>query len=268
MLNLGKQNILGVGVDAVDYDYSIDRIIAAAFDKRSFTISALAVHGVMTGALDPVQRYRLNDLDLVVPDGQPVRWAMNWLYGIKLPDRVYGPTLTLKVCERAAKEGLGVYLYGSQPPVLRSFEANLKKKFPNLIISGSQPSRFRQISPGEQREISKTICDSGAAIVLVGLGCPRQETWVFENRELLPMPLLAVGAAFDFHAGNVSQAPAWLQERGLEWFYRLLQEPGRLWKRYAYTNPLYLLLLFLQLIRLHTRALEDNVSPQGQIRFG
>jgi N-acetylglucosaminyldiphosphoundecaprenol N-acetyl-beta-D-mannosaminyltransferase len=268
MLDYGKQNIIGVGVDAVDYEAAVSRIISAARDRRRYAVSALAVHGVMTGALNDIHRHRLNKLDLVVPDGQPVRWAMNWLYGIALPDRVYGPNLTLKVCERAANEGLGVYLYGSRPKVLRAFEKNLTAKFPGLRIVGSQPSRFRSVSAEEQYEIAREINESGASIVLVGLGCPRQETWVFENRDLISMPLIAVGAAFDFHAGNLSQAPRWLQDRGLEWVYRLLQEPGRLWRRYAYTNPLYLLLVLLQLLKIRTRALEDNVAPVSKIRFG
>lgn len=268
MLDFGKQNILGVGVNAVDYEAAVEKIISAARHKRPFAVSALAVHGVMTGATDRVHRHRLNGLDLIVPDGQPVRWAMKWLYGVKLPDRVYGPNLTLKVCERAATENLSIYLYGSRQEVLDKFAANLQKKFPALKIAGSQPSRFRQVTAAEQIEIAETIRDSGAGIVLVGLGCPRQETWVFENRELLQMPALAVGAAFDFHAGTISQAPASLQNHGLEWLYRFVQEPRRLWKRYVYLNPLYLLLIAFQLLKLRTMALDDTVQPQNQMRFG
>lgn len=268
MIDHGKQNVLGVGVDAVDYDTAVEQIISAAQARSPFAVSALAVHGVMTGAMDAVHRHRLNGLDLVVPDGQPVRWAMKWLYGVKLPDRVYGPELTLRVCRRAAEEDLGLYLYGSQGPVLDKFVEALKAQFPNLRIAGSEPSRFRQVSPEEQAEIAKTIVDSGASIVLVGLGCPRQETWVFENREVIPMPLMAVGAAFDFHAGTVSQAPPWLQDRGFEWLYRLVQEPRRLWKRYVYLNPLFLILVALQLARLRTRGLDDTVSPANELRFG
>lgn len=268
MLDFGKQNILGVGISAVDYEAVVEKIISAACEKRALTVSALAVHGVMTGALDAVHRHRLNNLDLVVPDGQPVRWAINWLYKIKLPDRVYGPELTLRVCERAAQKGLSIYLYGSRQDVLEKFQTNLTEKFPDLKIAGSQPSRFRQVTAAEQAEIAKTMCQSGASMVLVGLGCPRQETWIFENRELLAMPLLAVGAAFDFHAGTVSQAPLWFQKRGLEWFFRLVQEPRRLWKRYTLLNPLYLLLVVLQIAKLRTRTLEDTAAPPGQMRFG
>ncbi len=268
MLDFGKHNILGVGISAVDYESAVEKIISAACEKRPFAVSALAVHGVMTGALDAIHRFRLNKLDLVVPDGQPVRWALNWLYKIKLPDRVYGPNLTLKVCEKAAEKGLNIYLYGSQTEVLDKFEANLKEKFPRLEIAGKQPSRFRQVTAEEQFEIAETIKKSGASIVLVGLGCPRQETWAFENRELIGLPMMAVGAAFDFHAGTVSQAPEWAQKRGLEWFYRLVQEPKRLWKRYVYLNPLYLLMVALQFSKLKKLEIEETVAPINQMRFG
>ncbi|MBC7797123.1 MAG: WecB/TagA/CpsF family glycosyltransferase [Pyrinomonadaceae bacterium] len=231
-------------------------------------MSALAVHGVMTGATDAEHRYRLNKLDLIVPDGQPVRWALNWLHGAKLTDRVYGPNLTLKVCERAARENLAIYIYGSKPEVLAKLQENLRRKFPDLKIAGSEPSRFRQVSAHEQIEIAQTIKSSGASIVLAGLGCPRQETWVFENRDLISMPLMAVGAAFDFHAGTLPQAPSWMQKRGLEWFFRLAQEPRRLWKRYLYLNPYYLLLIFLQLTKIKDLSAEKTVAPVNQKRFG
>lgn len=268
MINLGRQNILGIGINAVDYETATDKIITAAANRDPLAVSALAVHGVMTGALDRVHRHRLNALDLVVPDGQPVRWAMKWLHKVSLPDRVYGPELTLRVCERAASEGLSVYLYGSREEVLKKLKLNLVQKFPGLKIAGSQPSRFRQVTAEEQVAIAETIKESGASIVLVGLGCPRQETWVFEYRELLSMPLLAVGAAFDFHAGLLPQAPAWLQRNGLEWAYRLAQEPGRLWKRYLGLNTLYLVFVALQFLRLRKTGLKDTVSPVTQMRFG
>ncbi len=268
MIDHGKQNVLGVGIDAVDYDAAVERIIAAARAKEGFAVSALAVHGVMTGALDSEHRHRLNNLDLVVPDGQPVRWAVRWLYGVDLPDRVYGPELTLRVCRRAADEGMPIYLYGSQKGVLRQFASNLQRQYPGLKIAGSQPSRFRQVSAEEQAAIAEEIVSSGASIVLVGLGCPRQETWVFENRDLIPMPSMAVGAAFDFHAGTVSQAPEWLQRRGLEWLYRFVQEPRRLWRRYMYLNPLFLLLVALQVARLRSFALDDTISPSSELRYG
>jgi exopolysaccharide biosynthesis WecB/TagA/CpsF family protein len=268
MIDKGKQNILGIGVAAVDYEAATHKIINAAREGRTYAVSALAVHGVMTGALDASHRHRLNNLELVVPDGHPVRWAMKWLHGVELPDRVYGPELTLRVCEAAAEGSLPIYLYGSRAEVLDKLVSNLTERFPKIKIAGSSPSKFRQVTAEEQAQIAEEIKASGAAMVLVGLGCPRQETWVFENRELLSMPMLAVGAAFDFHAGLMPQAPAWLQSRGFEWFYRFVHEPRRLWKRYALLNPLYLLLVGLQLVKLRTLSLDDTVRPGTQMRFG
>jgi len=268
MINLGKHNLLGIGIDAVDYEAAVEKIIGAAKKRRSFTVSALAVHGVMTGVLDQAHGARLNQLDLVVPDGQPVRWALNHLYNLKLTDRVYGPTLTLKVCKQAAAEGLPIYLYGSKLAVLETLRTNLQAQFPDLQIVGMQPSLFRQVTDDEKRTIADSIRSSGAAIVLVGLGCPRQEVWIYEYRNLINLPMLAVGAAFDFHAGTQSQAPEYLQKRGLEWFYRLVHEPRRLWRRYLLLNPLYLLLVAKQALHLQEFPLTKNQQPLEELRYG
>ncbi|MBD2101545.1 WecB/TagA/CpsF family glycosyltransferase [Leptolyngbya sp. FACHB-261] len=247
MINQGKHSILGVNIAAVDYEFAVATIVAAAERQQPCAVSALAVHGVMTGVLDPVQARRLNGLDWVVPDGQPVRWALGWLYRHWLPDRVYGPTLTLRVAQAFAERGLGVYLYGSRPEVLARFAHNLKQRFPGLVIAGAEASKFRRLSEIERLDLAERIKASGAQAVFVGLGCPRQEVWAYEYRELLNMPILAVGAAFDFHAGTLSQAPKVLQDSGLEWLYRLVQEPRRLWRRYVILNPLYLWNIALQL---------------------
>jgi exopolysaccharide biosynthesis WecB/TagA/CpsF family protein len=264
----GKQNVLGVRVDAVDYEGAVHKIITAARQQKKMAVSALAVHGVMTGVLDETHRYRLNRLDLVCPDGQPVRWALNLLHKTRLPDRVCGPILMLRVCERAAQEGLPIYLYGSRSSVLEALSKNLCDRFPDLIIAGYQPSRFRQVSAEEKQEIVEEIRKSGAAITFVGLGCPRQEVWVYEYCQELAMPLLAVGAAFDFHAGNLSQAPEILQRLGLEWFYRLMQEPTRLWKRYVFLNPLYLSLFILQFLKIVYFDPSKATPPVQEMRYG
>lgn len=268
MIDLGRFNVLGVLVNAVDYEAAAAAVINAAHKRQPLRVSALAVHGVMTGVLDLIHRYRLNHFDLIVPDGQPVRWALKWLHGANLPDRVYGPNLTLKVCDAAAQEGLPVYFYGSRPEVLEKLTANLKQKYPGLIIAGARPSAFRIVSLEEKNSIAAEICNAGAVIVFAGLGCPRQEVWVYENSQLLSMPVLAVGAAFDFHAGTLTQAPAVLQNSGLEWLFRLLREPSRLWKRYLGLNPLYLWLVFLQLLSIRVNRPEDSRFPESEIRYG
>lgn len=267
MIDEGKKNVIGVLIDAVDYEGALRRIITAGKERRSLTASALAVHGVMTGYLDETHRARLNCLDLVVPDGQPVRWALNLLHNTKLPDRVYGPNLMLKTCAAAEHEGLGIYLYGSTTSVLEQLTQALQRKFPNLRISGAEPSKFRHLTPPEKAEVVARIHDSGANITFVGLGCPRQEVWAYEYRDLLPMPVIAVGAAFDFHAGTTQQAPGWMQDRGLEWVFRLKTEPRRLWKRYLQLNPWYAGLVAAQLLKLRVFA-TTSYQPVSDVSYG
>jgi N-acetylglucosaminyldiphosphoundecaprenol N-acetyl-beta-D-mannosaminyltransferase len=251
---LVKHSVLGVLVDATTYEEAAEAVLTAAREGRPFALTALAVHGVMTGVHDRTFGARLNSFDLVTPDGQPVRWALNSLYHAGLADRVYGPDLTLKVLAGAAAEGLPVYLYGSTEQTLDRLVLRLQEMFPALKIAGREPSKFRAARPGEATEIAERIKVSGARLVLVGLGCPRQETFAYALRPLLPMPLLAVGAAFDYHAGQLRRPPAWMQRRGLEWLWRLSLEPGRLWKRYLLLNPAYLARLGAQKAHLWKAA--------------
>jgi exopolysaccharide biosynthesis WecB/TagA/CpsF family protein len=264
----GKRNILGVQIDAVDYEIAVARIIAAAETRERLTVSALAVHGVMTGVLDRAQRFRLNHLDMVVPDGQPVRWALRLLHGIRLPDRVYGPTLMRKVCQAAAARDLSIFLYGSRPEVLDALANNLRERFPRLRVAGTEPSRFRCLSAVEQAELAERIRASNASIVFVGLGCPRQEVWVYELGHLLRLPLIAVGAAFDFHAGTLAQAPPAMQRAGLEWLFRLVREPRRLWRRYVYLNPAYAGLVLLQALGLRAFPSGSAAPAPEFVRYG
>lgn len=268
MIRRGKRDILGVMVDVVDYESAVDQIVRAARAGRGFAVTALAVHGVMTGALDPEHRFRLNQFDLVVPDGQPVRWALNLLHSTQLKDRVYGPALMLALCERCASDGIPIYLYGSNQLVLAGLQNRLKERFPTLRIAGAQPSRFRRITPDEKAQIVSDIRGSGARLVFVGLGCPQQEVWAYEFRDALSMPVVAVGAAFDFHAGTVPQAPPTLQRAGLEWLYRFSHEPRRLWRRYALLNPLYIVMVTAQGIGLRRFDGSPGTRPDHELNFG
>ena len=268
MIDKGKKNVLGILVNAVNYEAAVSKILAAASAGKPMSVSALAVHGVMTGVLDSTHRYRLNHIDLVLPDGQPVRWALNWLYHTKLPDRVGGPNTMLQICERAAEEGLSIYLYGSKASVLEALSRNLCQRFPKLIIAGTQPSKFRQVSPQEKQEIVQQIRNSGAAITFVGLGCPRQEVWAYEYRDDLSMPLIAVGAAYDFHAGNLAKSPEILSKIGLEWLFRMIKEPKRLWKRYVFLNPLYMWLFLLQALKIKHFDPTDATPPVEEVLYG
>lgn len=254
MIDKGKHNVIGVMVNAIDYGAAVTKIIEAAEKHVPFSVTALAVHGVMTGHTDAEHRTRLNRFDLVVPDGQPVRWALNLLHKTELKERVYGPDLTLKVLASAEHQGLPVYFYGSTEDVLVKLQARLLERFPKLKIVGAEPSKFRKLSPTEKDEVVERIRESGAQIAFVGLGCPRQEVWAYEYRNDLSMPVLAVGAAFDFHAGNTPQAPKWMQDRGLEWLFRLKTEPRRLWQRYIILNPWYVGLVASQLLKLRRFA--------------
>ena len=268
MIDKGKHNVIGVNVCAVDYESAVDKIIGAAKARRPLGVSALAVHGVMTGVMDSAHRHRLNRLELIVPDGQPVRWALNLLHGCKLKDRVYGPNLMLETCRKAAEEGVSIFLFGGKQELLDTLESQLMTKFPELKIAGKLASKFRTVSTEEKQEIIDAINASGAGITMVGLGCPRQEVWAYEFKDHVNMPVLAVGAAFNFHAGELAQAPPYLQRLGLEWFYRLTREPKRLWRRYVILNPYYVSLVGLQLLRLKKFDPEATVMPEKEILYG
>jgi N-acetylglucosaminyldiphosphoundecaprenol N-acetyl-beta-D-mannosaminyltransferase len=220
----------------------------------------------MTGATDSEHRFRLNRFGLIVPDGQPVRWALNLLHGTTLRDRVYGPELTLRVCAAAAGKQVPIFLYGGTDEILQHLRRNLAVRFPGILIAGVKSSRFRQVSREEQDEICAEITRSGARIVLVGLGCPRQEVWAYEQSRRLSMPLLAVGAAFPFIAGRLAQAPPWMQRLGLEWLFRLAIEPTRLWRRYLLLNPAYVALVMLQALGL--RNDDHGRAPTRELLFG
>ncbi len=267
MIDRGKHNILGVGVNAVDYESAVDQITRAAKDRRPMAISALAVHGVMTGVFDRAHRYRLNCFDLICPDGQPVRWALNSLHRVALPERVYGPNLMLDVCRAAAEQGLPIFLFGGSQELLATLSARLSGKFPALKIAGMRPSKFRKLDDTEWQELVAEIKASGAQILFVGLGCPRQEVFAYEIRQAVSMPTLAVGAAFNFHSGLLPQAPPAMQRWGLEWLYRLIQEPKRLWRRYLLLNPAYVTLFGLQKLKLH-QVKQDVPPPETMVLYG
>lgn len=267
MIDHGRHPVLGIGVSAMDAEAAVDAVARAAKGKRALTVSCSAVHSIMEGALDAEHRHRLNALDLVLPDGQPVRWALRWRHGIILPNRVYGPDFMLALCDRASREGLAIFLYGSRPEILEALSRNLRSRFPALKIAGMRASAFRRLSEPEQAAIASEIRASGASIVFAGLGCPRQEIWAYENAKLISLPLIAVGAAFDFHAGVLSQAPGWMQRSGTEWLFRLRQEPRRLWKRYLYLNPLYLFFLAGELLGIARFGSGSEAHPRP-VRVG
>ena len=266
MISYGKKNILGILVDAVDYEATVEQIIQAAKGRRGFAVSAAAVHTVMEGVLDKEHRYRLNQFAMIVPDGQPVRWALNLLHGLHLKNRVYGPTLTVRALEAAERAGIPVFFYGGSDELLQAVRRNLSRSYPKLAIAGTEASKFRRLFPGEKQEIAGRIRSSGAGILFVGLGCPRQDVWAYEFRECVPMPMLCVGGAFGILAGKSTEAPSWMQDRGLEWVYRLSREPRRLWRRYLLLNPLYTVLVAGQALGLKWR--DSGRPPETELLYG
>lgn len=204
-------------------------------------VSAAAVNLVMSAVDDPHVRAAVDDATLIVPDGQPLVWALHAL-GHRSATRVYGPELMERFCARAAEDGTPIYLYGGRDgPRLDLLRTQLTRRFEGLQIVGGFAPPFRPLSDDEREEIAAKINGSGAKVVWVGTGQPKQELWMEQMRPLLQAPLLVgVGAAFDFHAGLLAQAPPWMQRNGLEWLFRLSREPKRLWRRYATQNPRFL----------------------------
>jgi exopolysaccharide biosynthesis WecB/TagA/CpsF family protein len=268
MIDRGAHTIVGVRVHAVDYEAAVAKIVDAARRRAPMAVAAVSVHGLMTSVRDRAHRYRLNALDLVVPDGQPVRWALNRLHSARLRERVYGPRLMFEVCRGAAEAGLPIFAFGADDKILRDLRRRLQQKLPKLQIAGTRPARYCQVTSAERDALVEEVRASGARIMLVGLGCPRQEVFVYEMRNILSMPTLAVGAALNFHAGHLPQAPPLLQRYGLEWAFRLASEPRRLWKRYLLHNPPYFWYLALQATGLYTMDPEDARPPQQEMCYG
>jgi len=232
--------VLGVNLALTDYDAAMDWMDGTIAAREPAYVAVAATHTVMASAEDPELRAAIDAAALTVPDGQPLVWAMNAL-GHDLSSRVYGPELMDRACARAAELGHRIYLYGGRNEgALYQLTLNLRRRHEGLKIVGGHCPPFRPLTDDEKADIATEINRSRADVVWVGIGVPKQEKWMAEMRPHLEAPVLVgVGAAFDFHAGLVPQAPAWMQDSGLEWAYRLAHEPRRLWKRYLRYNPLF-----------------------------
>ena len=243
-----KHEVFGVSISATTYDQAADAIIDAAKRRQSATVTHMSGHGLTMAARDAKFRAVINSFDIIAPDGQPVRWVVNKFHRANLPDRCYGPELMMRLCRAAAKEGVSIYLYGSSDDVLVALSRNLRRRFPGLVIAGIESPPFRQLTEQETDEAIARINDSGAGLVFLGLGCPRQDVFASTYKDRIQGVQLCVGAAFDFHAGNKKMAPRWMQRSGLEWFFRLTQEPTRLWRRYLSIHATFAFLLTRRLI--------------------
>ena len=246
-LELAKTSVLGVGVSHANYG-QILRLCREWIDQKGpgRYCAILTVHSVMTAVFDPLFRAHLNRATLATSDGMPLVWALR-SFGTRQQRRVYGPDLMLAVCGQAQRLGHRIYLYGGRQETLGILCGRLGQKFPGLRIAGAYSPPFRPLTPEEDARAIGHIRDSQADIVFCGIGAPKQERWMAAHVDQLPGCLLfGVGAAFDFHAGRVRQAPRWMQRSGLEWLFRLCMEPARLWRRYVLLNPLFLALWALQ----------------------
>ena len=244
--------ILGLPLAICDYEQAVDWIEAMVRTRSCGYLTAAAVHLVMLAQDDSAVRAAVRGASVVVPDGQPLVWALRMLGHPEIRSRVYGPDLMLACCERAARAGARTFLYGGRSEgALVQLTLNLRTRFPGLQIVGAYApphvggnswAPFREPTAAEDRKIVEQIDGSGSEIVWVGTGQPHQELWMARMRPQLQAPMLiGVGAAFDFHAGLITQAPAWIGSSGLEWAFRLAHEPRRLWRRYLRYNPRFVL---------------------------
>jgi N-acetylglucosaminyldiphosphoundecaprenol N-acetyl-beta-D-mannosaminyltransferase len=245
-----SEPVLDVPLAVIDYERTLDWIDAKVARREHGYICVAAVHTVMACRHDAALREAVLGADLTVPDGQPLVWALN-LLGSRLSDRVYGPELMERACARAARTGRRFYLYGGRNQgALQELARNLRLRHPGVQIVGGYAPPFRELTPDEEASVAADIRRTGAEVVWVGIGVPKQEKWMARMRDRLDAPvLIGVGAAFDFHAGLVPQAPPRLQKLGLEWAYRLLQEPTRLWRRYLRYNPWFVAGFLRQYLR-------------------
>ncbi|MGG6237389.1 WecB/TagA/CpsF family glycosyltransferase [Nodosilinea sp. AN01ver1] len=257
---LEARRILKTRVDATSYGDACDRIQTWAKAGRSCYVVAANVHVVMTAYWDAHYQRILEEAALVTSDGMPLVMGLR-LLGIPNQSRVYGPDLMLVWCDRAAQTGIPIYLYGGTDSMLEKMAVYLRSQFPGLAIAGTHAPPFRPLTLEEAAADIDRINRSGARVVFVGLGCPKQEQWMHRHQGQVQAVMIGVGAAFSFFSGDVAQAPRWMMRLGLEWLYRFAQEPRRLWQRYLINNPAFVLLFGAQVAKY--RLLRVRGREQG-----
>jgi N-acetylglucosaminyldiphosphoundecaprenol N-acetyl-beta-D-mannosaminyltransferase len=248
-------------VDATSYAHAREEILRWAESGESRYVCVATVNNVIEAHDNPEYGAMMEAADLVTPDGMPLVWGLR-LLGVPGATRVYGPDLTPAVCELAAERGVLVGFYGGTEHVLRDLTENLTRRYPGLDIAYCFSPPFRPLASEEERQAVDDVNRSGARILFVGLGTPKQEQWMAARKGDVDAVMIGVGAAFDFLAGAKRQAPRLLQRAGLEWLYRLVHEPRRLWRRYLYRNPRFVALLLAQLLQVW-RPGTSNQPRQG-----
>jgi N-acetylglucosaminyldiphosphoundecaprenol N-acetyl-beta-D-mannosaminyltransferase len=244
--SLRSQSILGMRVDSLTYPGITDRVLEMIGKGQRGTICVANVHMVMEAYDDPVFREMVNGADFVTADGMPLVWVQR-LLGEKKAQRVYGPQLMENLLAAAAKNNIPVGLLGGKPDILARLRQRILEKYPTISIPYSFSPPFRQSASQEEESIIGKINESGVRLLFIGLGCPKQEIWMARNGGKINAVAVGVGAAFDFLSGSKPQAPFWMRRSGLEWLFRLLSEPRRLWRRYFYNNPRFIWHAFKQL---------------------
>ena len=250
-----REPVLGVPVDVLEWTTTVERICAWAARRESRYVSICDAHSIVRASRDPQHGRHIAQADMVTPDGWPVA-AMLRRLGHPQQERINGPDLMERLLVEAARRGLGVYVYGTTDCTLAALHKALVAVYPDLNIVGMHSPPFRPLSEAEDTADIARIHASGAHLVMTGLGCPKEDRWMFDHRGRVHAVMLGIGAGIDFHAGTVARAPVWMRDHGLEWLFRLTQEPGRLWKRYLVNNTLFVVGALRQFARhalVHTR---------------
>ena len=246
-------NVIDTYIDALSWGETLTRISGWVRARESRYVCICNVHSVVTASHDADFKRVLNLADMATPDGTPVAWMLS-RQGFVDQERINGPDLMWKYCALAERKGEVIYFYGSTEKTLELLSERLRNAFPRLRIGGAYSPPFRELSEAEDEEIVASINNSGAGVVFVSLGCPKQEKWMEAHRNRIHAVMIGVGAAFNYHAGTVQRAPLWMRNSGLEWFHRLCSEPGRLWKRYLITNTVFIFSAGRQLVQVWSVA--------------
>ena len=236
---IGEVKVLGSRIDLLSWDGAVERMSGWAEARQSRVVCICNVHSVVTAGQDPAFKAVLDGADLVTADGAPVAWMSTVLSG-RRQSRINGPDLMWRYLQHAADHGQAMFFYGSTTQCLRALVDRVQSEFPQLTIAGSYSPPFRTLTEEESGAVVEQINRSGASVVWVGLGCPKQEQWMAAQKGRIEAVMVGVGAAFDYHSGALRRAPRWMQRSGLEWLYRLGSEPKRLWRRYTVTNSVFL----------------------------
>lgn len=245
--------VLSAFIDALDWVTAVERIIVWGVQHESRYVCISNVHSVVTASQNPTFSGVVTAADMATPDGAPVAWMLRCL-GHLGQQRINGPDLMWRICERShGTDAPAIFLFGSTRETLAALQLRLLTAFPALKIAGAYSPPFRPLTEEEDAAVVEQINASGAGVVFVSLGCPKQEFWMAAKRGQIQAVMIGVGAAFDYHAGTIKRAPKWMQDGGLEWLHRLASEPRRLWRRYLVTNTLFVLLATWQLLRRKQR---------------